>query len=144
MKIDRTQFEDNLPVIVLMSHGHFASALLGSAKMIAGEDIKNIVSICLEEGDNPQEFKDETKKVLAELPKDRLVLVDLFGGTPCNSFLASLKDCEEKEAAIAGMNLPMLLELLGSRRGMSPEQLRNLALECGKESVCNVTEKIFG
>ena len=144
MKIERSPIEESLPVLVLMSHGYLASALLSSAKMIAGNDISSIVSICLEEGDNPQDFKDEVKKVLSELPKKRLVLVDLFGGTPCNSFLASLKDAEEKEAAIAGMNLPMLLELIGCRSGMDSEELRDLALNCGKESICNVTERIFG
>ena len=144
MKIVRSQIDNELPVIVLMSHGYLASGLLGSAKMIAGEDIRSVVSACLEEGDNPEEFREEIRKLLNELPKERLVLVDLFGGTPCNSFLASLKDSIEKEAAIAGMNLPMLLELLGSRRGMDCTQLKELALSCGKESICNVTEKIFG
>ncbi len=144
MKIDRSQIENDLPVIVLMSHGYFALSLLGSAKMIAGDDIKSIATVCLEEGDNPLDFKEEVKKLLSELPKERIVLVDLFGGTPCNSFLASLRDEKEKEGAVSGMNLPMLLELLGGRKGMDRTQLIDLALNCGKESICNITEKIFG
>ena len=138
------EINNEVPAILLMSHGLFAKELYGSAKLIAGENVENIAYMCLEEGDNPDDFRQSVAEMLAKLPEDKVVLVDLLGGTPCNSFVKALNVSENKCNAIAGMNLPMLLELIGMRNGMNVTQLGELAVESGRQSVCNITERLLG
>jgi len=135
--------KEGIPAIVLMSHGPLSQALLESAELIVGK-IENVAYMCLEAGDNPAEFKEELKKLLDSLPEKKLVLVDLLGGTPCNSFMGVFNQIKFKTNAIAGMNLPMLLEAVNCRRNMAGVELSDCIEESGKESICNIVERVFG
>ncbi len=140
MKQYCSDLKENLPVIVLLSHGPLAEALLESARLIAG-DIENAAYLCLEEGDNPQDFKKEIEKLLNSFTQRKLVMVDLLGGTPCNSFVSVVNSLKSEVLAVSGMNLPMLLEVVGSRKSMTDTELSNCAQETGKESICNINER---
>ena len=140
MKQYCSDLKENLPVIVLLSHGPLAEALLESARLIAG-DIENAAYLCLEEGDNPQDFKKEIEKLLNSFTQRKLVMVDLLGGTPCNSFVSVVNSLKSEVLAVSGMNLPMLLEVVGSRKSMTDTELSNCTQETGKESICNINER---
>lgn len=143
MKSYCTDIKKDLPAIILMSHGPFAEALWKSAVLIAGA-IDNIAYLCLEEGDNPQEFKEEVKRILDAIPSKKLVLVDLLGGTPCNSFAYAVNSLETGANAVSGMNLPMLLEMISCREEMNDVELADAAERAGKDSICNINEKLLG
>lgn len=143
MKSYCTDIKKDLPVIILMSHGPLAEALWKSAVLIAGA-IDNIAYLCLEEGDNPQEFIKEVKRILDAIPCKKLVMVDLLGGTPCNSFAFVVNNLKTGANAVSGMNLPMLLEIISCRKDMNDVELADAAEISGKESICNVNEKLLG
>jgi mannose/fructose-specific phosphotransferase system component IIA len=70
-----------------------------------------------------------------------VVLVDLFGGTPCNA--AALGARERLFPIVSGANLPMLLEILLNREcGLSVEELVDLTLEAGRASIVDVSAKL--
>lgn len=140
MKRYCSDLKEGLPVIVLMSHGPFAEALLESAKLIAGE-IENTAYLCLEEGDNPLDFRKEIERLLNSFTQRKIVMVDLLGGTPCNSFVSVVNSLDSEVFAISGMNLPMLLEVISSRNSMTDIELSDCAQITGKESICNINER---
>jgi PTS system mannose-specific IIA component len=69
-----------------------------------------------------------------------IVLVDILGGNPADasSYLA-----RRGIQVICGVNLPMLLELLIQREHLTQRELTAIALQAGKQSVINLTEKLM-
>ena len=68
-------------------------------------------------------------------------MVDLFGGSPFNaaSILAMKND---KMEIISGVNLPMLLEVFGSREFSNLSDLLLLAQNAGKDSIKTLIKKL--
>ena len=65
-----------------------------------------------------------------------LVLIDLFGGTPCNTTAQLL---ESKDIyAVAGANLPMTIQAVFTRDEMTIEELVEDILETGNASLVDV------
>ena len=105
--------------IILASHGEFAEAILQSAQMIFGEQ-EQIVAATLMPNEGPDDLKAKLDEAVESFGEDAeiLFMVDLWGGTPFNQTSVLYDQLGEKSAIVAGLNLPMLLEALGSRMGM--------------------------
>ena len=105
--------------IILASHGEFAEGILQSAEMIFGEQ-DNLVTATLMPNEGPDDLKAKYDDAVESFGEDAqiLFLVDLWGGSPFNQASIVHGDIEKRSAIVAGMNLPMLLEALGSRMGM--------------------------
>lgn len=118
-----TQYKVNpdLPGIILMSHGPFAVGLIDTAKMLFGEP-ENLAAFSLEEGDDIDEFRKTFSKTFESFSEGSMVLVDLFGGTPCNQALQYAQESQNVFELITGVNLPMLLHAVISRQ--SPDMLQ--------------------
>lgn len=112
-------FRDDLqnketPGVVVISHGKLAKEMVLTAEMIMGPQV-NTAALCYEEGDSLDSFRESISETLDRMPEGTVVLVDLYGGTPFNQMmLLKLKDKMDINA-IAGMNLPVLLEVLDNR-----------------------------
>ena len=127
--------------VIIVTHGRLAAALLESAGMILGKVPDGVQGICLCPQDNLESAR---RKILSALgPNERsgissqaLVLVDLFGGTACNA--AAWASEERDFQIIAGVNLPMLLEIMVSRDHLSVSQAALAAMEAGTKSVVDV------
>lgn len=100
--------------VVIVTHADFGKWLLEAAEVIMGKQ-DNCVSLSVD-------ISLEVEKILAGIKKavDRvdggggvLLLTDMFGGTPTNLSLSLLGS--GKLEVITGVNLPMLLKVLGSR-----------------------------
>lgn len=145
MKI--TEFDEkhnDLPVIVLVSHGRFAEALLNTARLIAGENISNVIALCLEEGDNPIDFRQKLNSILnEEVESSKFVMVDLYGGTPCNSAVLAIGEVNQNFEIVSGLNLPMLLEVLSMRDTSNINELVSIAEAAGKDGICNAKERFL-
>lgn len=130
--------QDGLPVIVLVSHGRLAEALVNSARLIAGESISNVVALCLEEGDHPNDYREQLVSILKEGKEEKVVMADLYGGTPCCSALMSMGEAGDHFEIISGFNLPMFLEVLSMREKYHSSELLEMAEKTGREGICNV------
>lgn len=127
--------------IVLVSHGELAKEMLKSAEMIMGPQ-ENIITLALEPKDDPMELKESIKESVERVRGDggAIVLVDLMGGSPSN---AAAYVAKEGVPVITGMNLSILLELIGMRCKIADELIENI-IEAGKEGIIDIREIFRG
>lgn len=124
--------------IQIITHGKFAEGLLDSVDMITGET-DNILINELKRSQDIDEFRGEvletTKKLLADNPNGVLIFTDIFGASPYNVSQINSRDVEtENYKVISGVNLPILIEAIFSRKQMEIDELYNNLIEQSKTS----------
>ena len=100
--------------VIVAAHGHLAEGLIASSAMIAGPQ-EDLVAVTFESSEGPDDLLAKYAAAVEKSPSDQyLVLVDLLGGSPYN---AAARFAAEREDAdvVTGVNLPMLIEVLGGR-----------------------------
>lgn len=125
--------------VIVISHGPLAASLLESAEMICGE-ISRAEALAFFEGDNTDEYGNKIRHKLEEYGDGTLVLVDLFGGTPFNQLVSKCYDLDF--CAVAGVNLPMLLEAVFLRDELGGQDLIDKTMEAGSKSIYDVNKFI--
>ncbi len=128
--------------VIIGTHGMFSEELLKSAEMIFGNQ-ENVGTVTFKPGEGIDNLVEKYNKLIDELDctDGVLFMVDLFGGSPFNaaSIIAMKHDNME---IIAGVNLPMILETLGSRDFSSLSELLEIAENSGKEAIRVLTKNI--
>ena len=104
--------------IVITTHGVFSEALKNSAEMIIGTQ-KDIEVCPYLEGMSLEHLQKDLKEKIGD--KKTLVLVDLFGGTPCNVAMGLMKS--ENIALITGVNLALLIEAVMNLKQLNEQEL---------------------
>ena len=130
--------------VLIVTHSPLAKALLESSKMIAGDILENCEWLTLNLGEDLDEFANEFQEKLNLLDSDEgvLVLVDLFSGTPANIAMRALRN--NKFECVSGVNLGMLLEVLTSRYYMKLDELKEVAIQAGKDTIVDISGKLKG
>ncbi|SKC69883.1 PTS sugar transporter subunit IIA [Maledivibacter halophilus] len=121
--------------VILIGHGEFSTGLKNAAEMILGEQEK-LVAVPLLPIDSPEVYLEKLREAVKPY-EEFVILADLKGGTPANlaSFLVKNKNCK----CITGANLPMLLEILGSRlSGMTIENSISGAIKIGNTGIFEI------
>ena len=117
--------------MILISHGEFAKAALGSAEMIAGPQ-EQIIALALTEDKSLESLESEIADAYQTLIKENdqvLALCDIYGGTPFNALLRTMLK-GTPILAYTGLSLPLLIDLIFSRNMMnSIDELKNHILE---------------
>ena len=128
---------ENLVGILIVTHGEFGKQLIKSAELIVGEQ-ENISALSLCLGDNIDELDSNIGREILKLDNGDGVIIftDLFGGTPSNIVSRNIK--EGKIYSIAGVNMPMILEILISRT--SNNNLNSLVSNCIKEGTTGIID----
>lgn len=119
---------------VMATHGTFAVGIKESIKLIAGE-FKNLkaLSCYMKEDFN---LKDEIDKILLEGKDEEIIVVtDIFGGSVNNAFVERIPE-NKNLFVISGLNLPLMLELLGEYEDYSSAE--NLIIN----SISNTNDSI--
>jgi mannose PTS system EIIA component len=100
--------------VVLVTHARFGEELLKSAQMIMGLQ-EQCAALSIDVSTAMDRMLDEIRGAVAQTDTGDgvLILTDMFGGTPSNLSLSLLG--KGSIEVITGMNLPMLLKILGSR-----------------------------
>jgi len=128
--------------IIIATHGKFSEELLKSSEMIFGSQT-NIAAVTFKPGESTENLVDKYNTLIDELDctDGILFMVDLFGGSPFNaaSMLALNNDNME---IVTGVNLPMLLEVFGSKNFSSLSELLAIAQTAGKESIRQLVKKV--
>ena len=136
--------EDQLLPVLLVGHGPLASGLRGAIEMIAGPQ-ERLAVVQLRPEDDVERVSDRVEAALHKLgvtdDGEAVIFADLFGAAPANAAASLLRHRPNIEI-VAGMNLPMLLESLLGREGVSARELAKSAVEDGRESVRDVGEVI--
>ncbi|MBS5150898.1 MAG: PTS galactosamine/N-acetylgalactosamine transporter subunit IIA [Butyricicoccus pullicaecorum] len=126
--------------LVVTGHANFASGMTSSVNLIAGEQeayryIDFLPTYSLED------LSRELTKAMDELKdcEGILVFADLMGGTPFKTAV-EVGFPRGNVNVLAGTNLPMLLEIVMSRKFIEDlEDLTQTALEVGAEGVARYT-----
>lgn len=130
--------------IVIISHSEYAYSIIKTSEMLAGKH-DFFRNISLFEGCDPEAYGHKIKDCVNDLKnkgyQDILVLADLYGGTPCNQALKNL--LMEDIPVVVGVNIPMVLQIaLANCDEIDSKQLAKMAVEVGKESIFNATDRI--
>lgn len=105
--------------LVLISHGQLAVELRRSLETVSGAQ-SNLATVCVDPHDHPDERRAAVARAIAETDDGAGVIVaaDLFGATPCNlavSLAGKPEVGRPNVDVIAGVNLPMLVEIAKAR-----------------------------
>ncbi len=121
--------------VIIGTHGRFSEEILKSAEMIFGVQ-ENVGIVTFKPGEGLDNLLEKYDELISELDctDGVLFMVDLFGGSPFNaaSIIAMKNDNME---IVTGVNLPMILETLGSRDFSSLSELLVIAENSGKEAI---------
>ncbi len=129
--------------VVIVSHGRFVDGILDSVRMLLGSDVlSKVTSVILTEMDSVEGLVQRVKEAIEKVRDENgvLVLVDLFGGTPSRAAAMIVIENPNIEV-VAGLNLPMLLQVL-LNLDKPANELAKLAVEAGREGIIHVSEKI--
>ena len=128
--------------VIIGTHGMFSEEILKSAEMIFGAQ-ENVGIVTFKPGEGIENLVEKYNKLIGELDcaDGVLFMVDLFGGSPFNaaSIIAMKNDNME---IVTGVNLPMILETLGSRDFSSLSELLAIAENSGKEAIRVLTKNL--
>lgn len=127
--------------IIILTHGPMAQGLLESAQMLFGR-ADNVTAIGLLGHEAPADFAKKLDEALQLYPQGALLLVDLFGGTPCNTAMMQAKKVGRALPLVAGVNLPMLISVLNAREMYTLEETILDAEKSGMQGIVNVTPKL--
>ena len=115
--------------IIIVTHGNLALELKSAMEQILGIQ-KNIEIISIKPDDDLEIKKSALEESIKKVDEENgvIILTDMFGGTPSNLAISLLKI--GKVEIISGVNLPMLIKLIGLR---DSNDLQKVATE-SKES----------
>ncbi|HEM2745015.1 TPA: PTS sugar transporter subunit IIA [Streptococcus suis] len=123
--------------VIVVAHGQFASGILTSLKLIAGE-VENIEAIDFSEGMSAQELKARIKAAILD-EREVLILTDLLGGTPFKvSVELAAEQKEQNVVVLSGLNLAMILEANFSRLTDDLEQLVGKLITTSKDGIVDL------
>ncbi|MEE8533151.1 MAG: PTS sugar transporter subunit IIA, partial [Alphaproteobacteria bacterium] len=100
--------------LVLVTHGRLAEEMISATEHVVGAQ-RNIRAICIGPDDDMEQRRSDIVQAVSEVDDGDgvILLTDMFGGTPSNLAI-SIMDKPNVEV-IAGVNLPMLIKLAGTR-----------------------------
>ncbi len=127
--------------IIICMHGNLALEILNTIELIIGKQ-KNIKSIKFLSGENTENIIKKYKKEINKLyiKKGIIFFVDILGGSPFNAANRILYNNKKiKGEIVSGTNIPMLLEVLISRKKKNINEITKIALKSGKEGI-NITK----
>ena len=120
--------------IVLVSHGNLANEFAKTLEHIVGPQ-ESLVTVSLFPDDDMEIKRKEIQDAIQRVEKNQgvVILTDMFGGTPSNLAHSLLKG--QNVEIVAGMNLPLLIKLVSSRKTKSLHESVLLAQEAGRKYI---------
>lgn len=103
-----------MATFLIVAHAPLASALQAVAQHAFPECSRQLAALDVAAGAGLEQVETEVRRALAEMPGDghgeTLVLVDVFGATPCNAALRAADG--QRVRVVTGVNVPMVWRTL--------------------------------
>lgn len=130
--------------ILLVTHANLGTALIETVEFILEKDQENLMAISIDIKQDPDNLRKKIKQGISKVMTDKgvLILTDMFGGTPSNISYSFLE--EGKIEVLSGVNLPILLKAVTSRKRMDMEKLTTCLIEHGKKSISLASDILKG
>jgi PTS system mannose-specific IIA component len=121
--------------ILVITHANLGSTLIETLEFILGKEQEKLLPVSIDIKDDPEKLRKKIKQGISKVASEKGVLIftDMFGGTPSNLAYSFLE--EGKVEVISGVNLPILLKAVTSRKKMDMETLTASVVEHGKRSI---------
>jgi PTS system mannose-specific IIA component len=123
-----------MTTIIVITHGQFGQELLRTAQDIVGRQ-ESVAALSVTPEMGPENLSQGLQETFTRLPSPDgyLILVDMLGGTPCNTALLKTKDLAAE--VVTGVNLYMLLSSFTHRDKMDLKALAAKVAEDGKRAI---------
>ena len=109
--------------IVIVTHSQLGDALIGAAEFIIGNRPEAMESISIDLSQNADKLRTKIAQGIKKVEGQEgvLILTDMFGGTPSNLSYSFLE--EGHIEVLSGVNLPILIQAVNTRKKMELDQL---------------------
>jgi mannose PTS system EIIA component len=127
--------------LVLVTHGRLAEEFVAATEHVVGPQ-ERIRTICIGVDDDMERRRADILKAVKDVGDDggAILLTDMFGGTPSNLAISVMEQANVE--VIAGINLPMLIKLVGIRDSASLTEAVAAAQESGRKYI-NVASRLL-
>ncbi|MEE8333788.1 MAG: PTS sugar transporter subunit IIA [Alphaproteobacteria bacterium] len=127
--------------IVLVTHGRLADELVNALRHVVGEE-DDIATVCIHSDDDMEQRRRDIIDTIASVNSGAgvVLLTDMFGGTPSNLAISVMNETEVE--VIAGVNLPMLIQLAQTRRTSDLAKAVSEAQEAGRKYI-NIASRLL-
>ncbi len=121
--------------IVIVTHSQLGDALIDATNFIIGTQSEAMISISIDLNENAEKLRKKIAEGIKSVDRKEgvLILTDMFGGTPSNLSYSFLE--EGRVEVISGVNLPILIKAVNTRKGMELGKLAVTLEAFGKKSV---------
>ncbi|HZU63452.1 MAG TPA: PTS sugar transporter subunit IIA [Novosphingobium sp.] len=125
--------------LILVTHGKLAEEFVHAMEHVVGRQ-EAVATVCIGPNDDVERRRREIADAIRVVDSGHgaIILTDLFGGTPSNLAI-SLMEAGRVEV-IAGINLPMLIRLAGSRKTMDVRAAVSAARDAGRNYITVASE----
>ena len=126
--------------ILLVTHNFLGDSFVDCIRHVFGRSPQYLKVLAVQADDDPQDKINEGLELIEQIDSGKgvLVLVDVFGATPCN--IAHTLCLREHVRGVAGLNLPMLLRVVNSPKKTLPE-LVHLAVDGGRDCIVELAKE---
>jgi PTS system mannose-specific IIA component len=126
--------------LVLVTHGRLAEEFVAVTEHVVGPQ-ERIRTICIGVDDDMECRRADILKAVKDVGDGGVILLtDMFGGTPSNLAISVMEQANVE--VIAGINLPMLIKLVGIRGNASLTEAVAAAQESGRKYI-NVASRLL-
>lgn len=127
--------------IVLVTHGRLGEEFVDALEHIVGKQ-EGMASICIHPDDDMERRRGDILKNIKKVQSSEgvILLTDMFGGTPSNLAISVMN--ETNVEVIAGVNLPMLIQLARIRKTHDLASAVAEAQEAGRKYI-NVASQLL-
>ena len=121
--------------IVIVTHRQLGEALIDTAGFILAATPENVVSVSIDMNENADKLREKISGGIKKVNQKEgvLILTDMFGGTPSNLSYSFLE--EGRIEVLSGVNLPILIKTINSRKDMDLGKLAECIEAYGKKSI---------
>ena len=130
--------------ILVVTHANLGGSLIETVGFVLGNEPENLTAVSIDIQEDPERLRKKIKKGISKVRTDAgvIILTDMFGGTPSNLSYSFLEDGQVE--VISGVNLPILLKAVNSRKKMEMKELTNSLVEHGKRSISLASDILKG
>lgn len=120
--------------IVIVTHGRLADAFREAVEHIVGKQ-DAICTVCIGPDDDMDVHRQHILECAGKMDQGQgvLILTDMFGGTPSNLALTALS--RPGVEVLAGINLPLLVKLMGLRQTRTLADAAKEAQDAGRKYI---------
>ncbi|MET0547169.1 MAG: PTS sugar transporter subunit IIA [Caulobacterales bacterium] len=120
--------------IVIVTHGRLAEEFVSAAEHVVGHQT-NMAAVCIGPEDDMETRRQDILAAVDSCDSGAgvIILTDMFGGTPSNLSISTMK--RGGVEVVAGANLPMLIKLAEVRGKVQLDQAALLAQEAGRKYI---------